>query len=62
MKEAKTYMNTSFDDWCIELDRTAKKDGFDYEMTEQTGKEAWRGFYDDGYDPEDALYEDLSHG
>jgi len=62
MTTATTFMNASFDGWCDELDKIAKRDGFDYEMTKHTGKEAWRGFYEDGLDPEDALYEDLSHG
>lgn len=61
-----TKENATFGEWCAELDRvnTEKRLAeFVYgigSVTDKTGADDWRGYYDDGYDPEDALREDLS--
>ena len=51
-----------YDHWLEALDKYARTKGFQGRpIYEQTGREAWRSFYDDGYTPEDALDEDWSN-
>ncbi len=47
-----------FDKWLKELDAVAAKNGQEGSLSEQTGKDCWRGYYDDGFSPLDAFIED----
>lgn len=44
-------MNTDFNEWLKLVDAEAKKCGHTTNYTEETGPEAWRGYFDDGYTP-----------
>lgn len=49
-----------FDEWLALLDGHATVlGGYKGSMVEQTGKDCWREFYNDGYTPYDAYVEDL---
>jgi hypothetical protein len=50
-----------FPRWLAVIDQLKSPIYGDKGIIEQTGAECWRCYYDDGYTPEDALAEDLSH-
>lgn len=50
----------SFEDWCAELNKLPNAFGIEH-LTDDTGVDCWRCYYDDGYTPEDVLAEDESH-
>ena len=54
----------SFADWCAALDREGERLDNPYGaggVVANTGTDSWRGYYDMGYSPEDALAEDQSY-
>ena len=51
-----------FDAWCDEIDRLCRQlHGFEVDYTKESGRDAWRGHYDDGLTPDDALTEDRGY-
>jgi hypothetical protein len=52
----------TFEQWLAQLDEVARASfGFDGPITDDTGAECWRSYYEDGYTPRDALAEDQSY-
>lgn len=51
----------AFEQWCDKLDKVSLEAGFSRPITEQTGRDCWRGYYDDGETPESAFREDMSN-
>lgn len=54
----------TFDQWLERLEEeNAKRTPADsgWRLVEQTGRECWRAYYEDGYSPLEALLEDWSH-
>ena len=55
-------MNNTFQEWLEKVDRYAKSLGYaNPSMTTDTGHECWRGYYDSGCSPEEAVNEDWSY-
>lgn len=50
----------TFNEWCDALDKL-RYPWSSKPVTEITGRDCWRSFYNDGYAPEDALAEDISN-
>ena len=58
----KHQLKTPFDEWCDELDRISVEiHEFIYPVTEGTGRECWRIYYDNNYSPNEAIVEDFSY-
>lgn len=56
------YTEAEFADWCEELDKIAREEfDFNCDFTISTGRECWRGYFESGETPRDALVEDLSN-
>lgn len=54
---------TEFQDWLKKLDKVAVRNGYSTSsISKETGEECWRGYFDDGSSPEEALNEDASYG
>lgn len=61
--------HNTFESWIADLEKImddwgAKHDGRPYgdgPLAETTGLKAWRGYYDDGYSPQDAFSEDQTY-
>ena len=55
----------TFEQWLVRLDDAAIDCGIAEQgaqrLSEQTGAECWRGYFDDGYSPWAALAEDASY-
>lgn len=60
----------TWDEWCLHLDRYHEKlrmtvPGFEGygpgSVVNNCGDESWRGYFNDGYSPEDALDEDMTY-
>lgn len=51
----------TFDEWLAELDARGGDRYGAGKVSENTGAECWRGYFDDGYSPQDALDEDWSY-
>lgn len=48
----------NFEEWCAELDRVAMgRYEYPFPVAGQDNRECWRGHYDDGSSPEQALLE-----
>ncbi len=52
-------MSDSFTEWMENLAQVAK-DEFDFEH-DDFDPESWRDYFDEGYSPREALFEDLSN-
>lgn len=52
-------MNFTFDEWFSDVKEIAKEYGY---IVEDSSKEAWQPFYEDGYSPREAFLEDLTNG
>lgn len=69
MTTAPTEPKISFEEWCAKLDayHEAQRQAGVFEgygpgrVTEMTSPESWRDYYDDDWDPEDALDEDRGY-
>lgn len=58
-----TQPTPTFEAWCRALDDHARSVwGVDWSITESTGVDCWRSYYDSGGTPEDAFAEDCSYG
>lgn len=52
----------SFEEWLERLDAAAERlDPECKSYSKQTGTDCWKGYWEDGYSPEDAIYEDWSY-
>lgn len=51
---------TDFFTWLAELNHIAEASGFGRGLTESTGADCWRPFFDDGLTPADALARDAA--
>lgn len=53
-----------FEAWFAELDREHEKQGINYcggSLAKSTGIECWFSYFEDGYDPDEAIAEDASY-
>lgn len=50
----------TFEEWLAELDAESLRRGYKKPVS-AVGTECWRGYYDDGYSPVDALDEDETY-
>ena len=58
----KVMDNVTFEEWCKQLDAVVMSYHPDTpSYTKDTGEDCWRGYYDDGYTPEEAYREDCSN-
>ena len=56
-------MHTEFTEWLKKLDTAAVRKGYTTSsISNETGIESWRPYFDDGHSPEEALEEDESYG
>ena len=56
-------MDISFDEWFEELQELSRKlYGMFRFYIHDNNKEEWIDYYNDGYTPKDAYYEDISYG
>lgn len=56
-------MHTEFTEWLKKLDTAAVQKGYTTSsISNETGIESWRPYFDDGQSPEEALEEDESYG
>jgi hypothetical protein len=53
--------NETWDVWCAELVRLGGDRYGPRGVIVECGADCWRGYYDDGYGPDDALAEDASY-
>ena len=52
----------SFNEWLAALDEEAKRRGYEgASITQDSGEECWRGYYEDGYSPKDAMDEEATY-
>jgi hypothetical protein len=51
----------TFEQWLSLLDKEAQSRGVEGSLTNDTGADCWRDYFDDGYTPAEALDEDWSH-
>lgn len=51
---------TRFFAWLAELNTAAERAGFGASLTETTGADCWRPYFDDGLTPSDALAADAA--
>lgn len=52
----------TFPQWLAALDQEAKRRGYEGEsITQETGEECWRSYYDDGCSPKDAMDEEATY-
>ena len=61
LEARKTKEHFTFEQWLGFLDGAALTCRWKYRIAEQTGEECWKGYYDDGYTPLEALTEDFGH-
>ncbi len=52
---------TNFKQWLTELDEYSKSIGWLDNLSEQTGADSWRDYFNQGMSPEEAVSEDLSY-
>lgn len=56
-----TRTDNSFESWLKELNQEYRELGYKFDVVEQTGSDAWIGYFENGLTPKEAALEDLGY-